>query len=146
MRKYVSQKDRRAVLSIGKCLFCESTTDLVVDHIIPFIKGGVSTINNLAPLCHRCNSLKSDFEIDEFYDWAIEKRELSARMFAQHGRTLKRMKRRGLLHEAANNIERAVFHKRQYSYMNKICVNIKKLVETNESYRFAWEVSKFTKS
>jgi len=43
---------------IGKCLMCGAKDDLVKDHIIPIYQGGSDSIDNLQPLCHKCNSSK----------------------------------------------------------------------------------------
>jgi hypothetical protein len=44
----------------GKCVQCGATSYLEYDHIIPFTKGGASTVNNVQILCRRCNLQKSD--------------------------------------------------------------------------------------
>ncbi|GIK65939.1 MAG: hypothetical protein BroJett018_37330 [Chloroflexota bacterium] len=44
----------------GKCTQCGSTSYLEFDHIIPFSKGGASTITNVQLLCRRCNLAKAD--------------------------------------------------------------------------------------
>ena len=42
------------------CVFCGTHENIQIDHIIPIAKGGVHGIGNLQPLCHPCNSKKSD--------------------------------------------------------------------------------------
>lgn len=51
---------RKRVLSVGSCVFCGSTENLTVDHIIPFSKGGAHDESNFQCLCWPCNLNKSD--------------------------------------------------------------------------------------
>jgi 5-methylcytosine-specific restriction endonuclease McrA len=56
----ISEKDRAAVLSIGRCAFCgrtplEDHVRLQVDHKIPRDWGGNSELPNPQPLCEECN-------------------------------------------------------------------------------------------
>lgn len=44
------------------CVFCGAEAQSI-DHIQPRSKGGTNDIHNLAPMCRRCNSLKSDTSI-----------------------------------------------------------------------------------
>ncbi len=44
----------------GQCVECGATDYLEYDHVVPFSKGGASTINNVQLLCRRCNLQKSD--------------------------------------------------------------------------------------
>ncbi len=44
----------------GECLYCGSTKQLTVDHVVPRSKGGKSNWTNLATACHRCNVKKGD--------------------------------------------------------------------------------------
>lgn len=47
-----------------KCLSCGEVTSLSPDHVIPLARGGKNTIDNIQPLCKRCNSVKKDRSID----------------------------------------------------------------------------------
>jgi len=44
----------------GCCVQCGATDYLEFDHIIPYAKGGASTVDNVQLLCRRCNLKKSD--------------------------------------------------------------------------------------
>jgi hypothetical protein len=51
------------------CTYCESKLsnfDIVLDHVIPRIKGGSDKSNNLVVSCKKCNSKKSDIGVIEF--------------------------------------------------------------------------------
>jgi 5-methylcytosine-specific restriction endonuclease McrA len=41
-----------------KCVYCGVADDLVVDHVVPFKRGGTSDLDNLAAACRGCNSSK----------------------------------------------------------------------------------------
>jgi 5-methylcytosine-specific restriction endonuclease McrA len=43
-----------------KCLYCNSTKDLTLDHVLPKSRGGKTTWTNLATACRRCNASKGD--------------------------------------------------------------------------------------
>jgi len=66
----VSLSVRLAVLNRDnfRCVFCgkspatDRDTILHIDHIVPFSKGGKSTLDNLQTLCEKCNLGKSDKE------------------------------------------------------------------------------------
>lgn len=44
----------------GRCVMCGSTEDLQYDHIFPWSRGGLATVENIQLLCGRHNRLKSD--------------------------------------------------------------------------------------
>lgn len=44
----------------GRCVYCGSVENLQLDHIIPFSKGGATTLENLQLLCQKCNLEKSN--------------------------------------------------------------------------------------
>jgi hypothetical protein len=54
VRAAVWQRDQ------GKCTQCGATEYLEYDHVIPFSKGGATSVNNLQLLCRKCNLAKSD--------------------------------------------------------------------------------------
>lgn len=41
-----------------KCAACGKRRPLTKDHIVPVIKGGADSIDNIQPLCRACNSSK----------------------------------------------------------------------------------------
>lgn len=60
LRRGITLKTRFAVLQrdSSKCVICGKTAQddiLVVDHIIPVVKGGTNDIKNLRTLCRECN-------------------------------------------------------------------------------------------
>ncbi len=51
----------------NRCLCCGGKGDyttLVKDHVTPVVQGGSNTIDNIQPLCKKCNNIKADKYID----------------------------------------------------------------------------------
>lgn len=51
----------------NRCLCCgkaEPEVELTRDHVIPLVKGGTNSIDNIQPLCRGCNSRKRNSEAD----------------------------------------------------------------------------------
>lgn len=63
-REYVYQRDG------GRCRICGTPDGIGVemqyDHIVPWSKGGMTTVDNLQLLCEPCNKSKSDKTMNEF--------------------------------------------------------------------------------
>lgn len=71
VRQRLSKKMKSDVLMRDDltCQYCgtqKPAAELVVDHIVPVIKGGDNSDDNLVACCLRCNGHKSDLSLDEF--------------------------------------------------------------------------------
>lgn len=56
----------------GRCLSCgihSSSVKLQRDHIVPLSKGGSSGIDNIQPLCPKCNKSKGNRSSDDLRIW-----------------------------------------------------------------------------
>lgn len=59
------------------CVRCGSTDGITKDHVVSILDGGSNSIENLQPLCGRCNALKGSKSIDyRPNDWRICLEEL----------------------------------------------------------------------
>ncbi|KKR36344.1 MAG: HNH endonuclease [Candidatus Yanofskybacteria bacterium GW2011_GWE1_40_10] len=48
----------------GKCLACGNASRQTVDHVQPLVKGGSNYIDNIQPICGKCNRSKWMSTID----------------------------------------------------------------------------------
>lgn len=68
----ITKAERRLLVSLaqGRCLCCNMPGRLVFDHVIPLAAGGRNQIDNIQPLCRRCNARKgtgtTDYRSDYF--------------------------------------------------------------------------------
>lgn len=66
MRKSLGKAVRERVLAAGKCAACGTTESLVIDHIVPVVRGGSCEMDNLQALCQPCNARKGRRTMAEF--------------------------------------------------------------------------------
>ena len=59
---------------LDHCVYCGSTDNLSIDHIIPISKGGNQDPKNLIRACRFCNSAKND---SFFIDWYIKSKKIT---------------------------------------------------------------------
>lgn len=50
-----------------KCAYCGASGRIEMEHIIPTVKGGGYTPDNIIPACSSCNSKKGNFEWDTWF-------------------------------------------------------------------------------
>lgn len=64
----------------GICVRCSKALPIQKDHIVPIYQGGSDSIDNLQPLCLRCNYSKGPEDVDHRpRDWSKRlRRELRA--------------------------------------------------------------------
>jgi 5-methylcytosine-specific restriction endonuclease McrA len=52
------------------CVICQRNDELEIDHVVPFISGGMLLPGNAVVLCRSCNATKHDRDLDELpHDW-----------------------------------------------------------------------------
>ena len=82
-RSWAFEMDRLLFEIQPACVICGSTSNLQVDHVFPFIKGGLRVPGNVVVLCRKCNSTKSDNELTEMPAEWREKIDSAAAAFAK---------------------------------------------------------------
>ncbi len=65
-RKSIGKRLRAEVLACGCCAACGSNEQLVIDHLIPVVRGGKTERGNLQALCAPCNRAKGRQTMVEF--------------------------------------------------------------------------------
>lgn len=57
-----TRPSRRAIHSRdgNKCVYCKSTRNLTIDHIIPSSRGGQNSWENMVCACNKCNTFKGN--------------------------------------------------------------------------------------
>lgn len=60
LRSYIMDRDRY------RCVYCNSESDLGIDHVIPWSKGGATLPFNMVVCCVVCNTAKGDGDPREF--------------------------------------------------------------------------------
>jgi 5-methylcytosine-specific restriction endonuclease McrA len=50
-----------------QCAFCGSDDRIVIEHVVPRSKGGPHALGNILPACHRCNTNKTNHEVETWY-------------------------------------------------------------------------------
>jgi 5-methylcytosine-specific restriction endonuclease McrA len=48
-----------------RCVYCNATEDLTLDHVQPKSRGGRTSWDNLVTACRRCNAKKGDYTLEE---------------------------------------------------------------------------------
>jgi 5-methylcytosine-specific restriction endonuclease McrA len=56
----------RKMERVAACVYCGSTHDLTMDHVIPLCRGGAHTPDNIVPACRSCNSRKHSHLLGEW--------------------------------------------------------------------------------
>lgn len=73
LNRYISIPFRSVVMNRSNifkrdgnsCVYCSSTKDLTLDHVIPKSKGGKTNWSNLVAACKRCNAEKGNSTPEE---------------------------------------------------------------------------------
>jgi len=64
-------------LELDYCVYCGSTDNLSIDHIIPISKGGTQNSKNLIRACKSCNSAKRN---SFFIDWYLKSKRVKRKL------------------------------------------------------------------
>lgn len=65
-RRWINPSVRAFVNSRDKtCVYCDSNSNLTIDHVLPEMKGGDNSVDNLVVACRPCNARKREFTIEQ---------------------------------------------------------------------------------
>lgn len=72
LKRSYSQSKKNYVINRdgGKCLLCDATENLTMQHILPYSKGGETSSRNMVTLCEKCNQSLTDMHMTELYEIA----------------------------------------------------------------------------
>lgn len=62
---YIGHREEVMGRDGGACVYCGSTANVVIDHLIPVARGGDNQPDNLVAACKRCNSGKAGRLLEE---------------------------------------------------------------------------------
>lgn len=121
---YIRKSDKEFVLKIKYCVYCGGTENLHIDHIHPMNKGGNSVRENLTRACNRCNGIKSDALLFDFYERVGVHRTKSYSLCKMYLARLSKMKDRGLSkylnYEISYCIDKINLHRLNHTYYTKV--------------------------
>lgn len=64
LRKKISNPkiSKRKVIArdCNKCVYCDATNDITIDHVMPKSRGGPNTYENCVAACYSCNNKKGN--------------------------------------------------------------------------------------
>ncbi|MYW67125.1 hypothetical protein GTY65_24095 [Streptomyces sp. SID8379] len=52
----------------GLCVYCNAMRSTTLDHVDSIAEGGRNAVENLFPVCRRCNSAKGRLTVDDWFD------------------------------------------------------------------------------
>ena len=104
------RKDKRLAIYFrdhGRCVYCERSGKLTLDHLQPVSKGGRNHTSNLVTACLACNSARGDKPWREYaqrWPGAVERISRYRRRSIAHLRPLARI----ALEQCGNNVSKAL--------------------------------------
>lgn len=66
-REWAALRDAKFTEAGHRCIYCQATGPLALDHIVPVARGGSNHPSNLVAACRPCNSSKGSKLIEEWW-------------------------------------------------------------------------------